>query len=48
VNRFRFGTFYQQGCPAGVAAIKKAVSDYLGAVLSERGTKIIRSNPCEP
>jgi len=46
VNRFEFGTLYKSGCPAGVAVIKKAIDDYVAAVLSAPGTKVIRSAPC--
>lgn len=46
VNRFKFGTFYQSNCPSGVALIKKAYEDYVSAVLSDPGSKVLRSNPC--
>ncbi len=45
-NDFKFGTFYQSGCPSGVALIKDAVEDYLSAILSDPATTVIRSNPC--
>jgi hypothetical protein len=48
VNRFKFGTFYQSSCPAGVALIKDAVDAYLVAVMNDPRTKVIRSNPCSP
>jgi hypothetical protein len=48
VNRFEFGSFYQSGCPAGVAVIKDAIDAYVRAVFNARGTKIVRSAPCPP
>ena len=44
VNRFEFGTYYQSGCPAGVATIKDAVDRFVTAVLNDPRTRIIRSN----
>jgi hypothetical protein len=45
-NRFKFGTFYQNGCPAGLALVKKAVEDYVEAVVNAPGTKVVRSGLC--
>jgi hypothetical protein len=46
MNRFEFGTFYQSGCPAGVAIIKNAVDRFVRVVLNDPRTRIIRSTPC--
>jgi hypothetical protein len=45
-NDFKFGTFFQSGCPSGVALIKDAVEDYVAAILQDPETKKITSNPC--
>lgn len=41
-NRFEFGTFYPNGCPAGVTIIKDAVDRFVTAVLNDRSTRVIR------
>lgn len=46
VNRFKFGSLYQSGCPSGVALIKDAVDDYILAVMNDPRTKVIRGQPC--
>lgn len=46
MNRFEFGTFYRNDCPAGVATIKDAVDRFVTAVLNDPRTRVLRSTPC--
>jgi hypothetical protein len=43
MNRFEFGTFYRNDCPAGVAILKDAVDRFVTAVLNDPRTRVIRS-----